>query len=84
MNEGLSAASWVLEHGVSGVLIAVCAAEAYAIRHLWKFSNECQQSRIDDLMAYTEKADSLHDKVYKTANDMEKAIEVIRDRRMVR
>lgn len=71
----------VIEYGATGVLALVCAAQTKVIHHLWKKINEIQDARLKDIQAYTVRAEALHDKVYKTADDMNKMTEALKERR---
>lgn len=92
MSEILETGKWLVEHGATGVLALACVVEGFVIRHLYEritamtkehamVVNTIQEARIDDMQAYTERAESLHDKGYKLAEDLGKAIEIIRERK---
>ena len=92
MSDLLDTAKWLVEHGATGVLAVAAVGEAYVIHRLWterdkreeahtKLVNEIQESRIEDIQAYTNKAEALHERVFKTAGDLEKAIDVVNSRR---
>lgn len=97
MHDILEIAKWLRDNGATGVLALACVVQGVVIYKLWqekdkaseahaKRVDELQELRIDAIEAYTTKAEALHDKVYKTADDLGKAIEVVatRDTRRTR
>lgn len=87
----LEAVMWSIDHGAAGVLAVACVAQGVVIQKLWKERNELQEkhtkyvsdiqkARIDDIQAMTTKADQLHEKSFKTADDLGRAIDVIQKR----
>lgn len=81
MSDFLSVAKWAIEHGAAGVLALAVIAQTIVIRRLWGDLKAAQDARIEDMVAYTSRAEALYDKTYKLVGDVEKAIEFIKERR---
>lgn len=91
MSEIVETLKWGVEHGAAGVLAVFCGVQSMVIHKLWKERNELhekhtgyvseiQEARISDMTAMIEKADNLHERAFKTASDLEKAVEFINRR----
>ena len=91
MHDILEVAKWLRDNGATGVLALACVVEGVVIYNLWKKRNEdsaahakrvdeLQEARFDAVEAYTTKAEALHDKVYKTEEDLGKAIDIVEAR----